>query len=531
MNTSQELLPINNTIDTITLNLTKPPSLTTYGVTMQTKNVVRVVLSLTIMLYGVMSLPSSTALGAGTSTYTAFVVQNLGGDTANIVVEYRNTAGGSPVATSSGITVTVGGSISFDQRFESALGSSFLGNAVVSSDQPMGAVVNIGRTATVAGAVPAVESYNGTDQSAVGQSLRIPQVLKGVSSAGLVYNTEMSIQNTDLSNSATVTITFSPDPTLNPIICTSPAVCISSPFVKTSITIQPGGVYVLNQANQPNTEIGDRFYGSAQVASNRNVAVQTTLTGATSVSNLDQTLNAIPTYSNGSTSLISVPAVYKNIVSLGDSYSTAFLISNFSGSIANVTITYTNSSGVQVGSADVLQVQPNAVLNVDQRTATALAGDATFFGSARVSSNQPIRVMVNLRGGSRYAMTYDSLYGGNDEVYLPVAYKFISSQGYSYSSSAIISNFGSTPATVFIDYRDLRAGKPSALNQGPIIVTDTVAVDLRFSATTAGLPDFFGSIVIRSTNGQPIGAIVQTRGAGGSGDVLFAYKGFGKDVP
>jgi hypothetical protein len=470
---------------------------------------------------------SPSALGAGTNTFTGFILQNLGSDMAIVNVEYRSTTGGTAVKTDTGITITVGSSANFDQRYQSDLGSPFAGGVIAYSTQPLGAVVNVGRTPIATGAVNAYESYAGYDDTSVGTYLMIPQVVKNISSAGLIYNTSISVQNTDIVNSTAITITYVPDPVTNPLFCKAPSTCISTPYQKTGITIPAGGVYVVDQASQSSGEIGDMFFGGAQISAARNVAVVTLMTGATSGTNLDQTLNAIPAYPSGATGAMALPFLGKYFVSLGDSYSSAYMISNFSSLTATVTVTYTTFAGVQSG-VDTVEVGGNSTKNVDLRSTSGLSGAATFFGSARATSDQPVRIMSNMRGGSRYAMTYDAVYGGGTSVYAPVAYKYIPSQGYQFSSSITIANFGGSPAEVYLDYRDARSGKPSALNQGPIVVTDTVSLDLRSSFTTASLTDFYGGIVVRCTNGQSVGAIVQTRGAGGVGDAQMAYRGFSK---
>jgi hypothetical protein len=470
---------------------------------------------------------AATAYGGGTTTATSFVVQNLGSLAANVQVEFRPAAGGAPVDTQSA-QIGIGAAANFDQRFQTNLPSGFMGGAIVSSDQPIGAVVNLLRSATTPGAVNSYESYNGFGSTNVGQSIRLPQILKNVSSAGLVYNTQISVQNTDTTNPASVTLTFTPDPNINPVVCKSPSVCISSPYTTPPIPISAGGVYNLDQSGQSNSQIGDVFFGSVLVQANLNVAVQVIATGA--LGGLDQQLLAYPSYSGGTTNPIALPSVYKNVVSQGDSYSTAFLIANFGSSDATVAITYAAGSiGTASAVPDTIIVPANGVKNVDQRGDAPAITSTNFLGSAIAQSTngQPIAIMVNLRGGSRYAMTYDGITGGGTKVYLPVGYKNITSQGYSWSSTMIVHNFGASAANVTVDYLDNRSGKPSAtgVTLGTIQPGATIQYDLRFDASISTLPDFFGAIVLTSTNGQTIAAMVQSRGSGGSGDSLLSYKG------
>jgi hypothetical protein len=488
----------------------------------------KIVFSLLIVII-LAAAAGSSAYGGGTTTATSFVVQNLGNAEAGVTIDYRGATSGTVQDTQT-MSITVGAAANFDQRFQANLPSGFIGGAVVSSGQPIGAVVNLLRAATTSGAVNAYESYNGFGSTNVGQSIRLPQILKNVSSAGLAYNTQISVQNTDTVNPASVTLKFTPDPTINPVVCKSPSQCISSPYTTPAIPIPAGGVYNLDQGGQSNSQIGDVFFGSVLVTetTGRNVAVQVIATGASG--GLDQQLLAYPSYVGGTTNPIALPSVYKNIVSLGDSYSTAFLIANFGSSDATVAITYTAGSiGTASATPDTIIVPANGVKNVDQRGDAPAITSANFLGSAIAQSTngQPIAIMVNLRGGSRFAMTYDGIAGGGTKVYLPVGYKNINSQGYSWSSTMIVHNFGASAANVTVDYLDNRSGKPSAtgVTLGTIQPGGTIQYDLRFDASISTLPDFFGAIVLTSTNGQPIAAMVQSRGANGSGDSLLAYKG------
>lgn len=466
------------------------------------------------------SLSFSLAFGQqGTTTATSFVVQNLGSAPANVSISYNSDVGATSDVTST--VIAVGAAGSFDQRFQSTLPAGFIGSAFVSSDQPVGSVVNLLRSANQVGAVNAYESYNGFDTTSIGMSVRLPQILKAVSSAGLVYNTNISVQNTDTAGPASVTLVFTPDPTLNPVICQAPSTCIPGPVTMTVVIIAAGGTYNLDQG--ATSGIGDKFFGAVQVISDKAVAVQVTSTGA--ASNLAQVLLAYPSYTAGSTTPVYLPSVYKNLVSLGDSYSTAFLIANFGSTTATVTISYT-AGFTGTNASEIVSVPPNGVANVDQRFTSASIGPV-FLGAAVAQSTngQPIAIMVNLRGGARYAMTYAGLADGGTKAYLPVGYKNISSQGYSFSSTFIVTNIGTSTTTITADFIDNRAGFPAQLgvNLGTLAPGETKQFDLRFSGPTA--PTFFGAATINSS-ASDIAAMVQSRGSGGTGgDVLFAYRG------
>ena len=420
---------------------------------------------------------AAIASGAGSATSTSFVLQNLGSAEASATVEFRN-PDGTIKYSYPGITIAVGTAKSFDQRYDANLGTSFSGSVIASSDQQLGSVVNLMRIANTMGAVNSYESYNGFDATSIGADIRLPQVLKTVSSAGLIWNTDITIQNTDTGASASVELVFTPDPVLNPAICTAPSVCITQPYTKTGITVLAGGSYNLAQAGQPNTEIGDKFFGSVRVLSSKNVAVQTLATGT--LGGLDQVLVAYPSYSAGTTNPIVMPSVYKAIMSLGDSYSTSFLIANMGDTAATVRITYTVGTVGTVVGFDEVTVPAKGVKNVDQRYDAPSITSATFLGSAKITpmNGVPVAAFANLRGGSRYAFSYDGLTSGATKVYLPVGYKNISSAGYSWASTVVVSNFGApgTTAHVRISYYDNRVGIAPVTNMGPVRCVDDPAV-------------------------------------------------------
>jgi hypothetical protein len=158
-----------------------------------------------LLIVAICALPAA-GQGGGTMS-TAFAVQNLGSDPAQVVVEFRDTSGALRNTLSQ--TIAAGANYNFDQRYSSGYPGAdpFQGSAIVSADQPIGAAANMMRTG---GVVPAYESYNALDTSGIGKDIMLPQILKNVSSAGLVWNTTIVIQNTDTANSANVQLVLIP---------------------------------------------------------------------------------------------------------------------------------------------------------------------------------------------------------------------------------------------------------------------------------------------------------------------------------
>lgn len=471
-----------------------------------------------VLLFLVLALVASPAMSQSSGTMsTAFAVQNLGGNTASVQVDFYNTSGTKTNTLSQ--SIGVGANYNFDQRYSSGNPGTdpFQGSAIVSSDQPVGAAANMMRTG---GTVPAYESYNALDSSGTGVEIMLPQVLKNVTSGGLTWNTTIVVQNTDTANSANVQLVFNPDPVLNPAIGGT----LTTPYTHT-ITIAAGGTAYINQSDTPTAaQIGTKFFGSVRVLSNRAVAPVVYSDGG------GQVLLAYPSYAAGTTDYIALPSIYKNISSLGDSYSTAVLIVNFGDSPATVEVEYLpGSSTYTVSGKDTITVPAHGAKNIDQRYDAPSITSATFLGGAMIKStnSQPIAAMVNLRGGSRYGMTYGGIMRSGTIAYLPIAYKTINSGGYSWSSTIIVNNFDKNLGDATVNFTFYPATGGSIVDSTSYTVSKISQFDLRYSTAIASQSSFIGAVKITSGGTTPrnIGVIVQTRGAGGSGDALMAFLG------
>lgn len=476
-------------------------------------------IALSIALFLALILTAAPAMGQGGGAIsTAFAVQNLGNDTAHVQVEFRDT-NGNPTNTLSQ-DIALGANYNFDQRYSSGDPGTdpFQGSAIVSSDQPVGAAANMMRTGTV----PSYESYNALDTSGIGQEIMLPQVLKNVSSGGLTWNTTIVVQNTDTSNTANVQLVFTPDPNTNPAIGGT----LTTPYTYTIPGgIPPGGTAYIDQSTTPDdTAIGSHFFGSVRVISDRDVAPVVYSDGG------GQILLAYPSYASGTTDDIALPSIYKEIVSLGDSYSTAILIVNFGNSDATVEIEYLPASGAYtVSGKDTVTVPAKGALNVDQRYDAPSITSATFMGGAviRSTNSQPIAAMVNLRGGTRYGMTYGGIMSSGTTAYLPISYKEISSAGYSWSSTIIVYNFDRASGDATINFTFYPTSGSSIADGTDYTVSDIRQFDLRYTTAIASETSFIGAVKVSSGGATPrnIGVMVQTRGAGGSGDALMAFLG------
>jgi hypothetical protein len=456
------------------------------------------------------------ALGDGATMSTAFAVQNLTESEATVYVEFRDTGGS--LTNSLQQPIAGGANFNFDQRYSSGDPGTdpFQGSAIVSSASQIGAAANMMRSG---GAAPGYESYNALDQLEIGTDMILPQVLKNVSSGGVTWNTTIVVQNTDTANAADVDLVFTPDANLNPAVGGT----LTSPYTH-EISVPAGGTAYIDQATTPTDgQIGSVFFGSVRVMSDRDVAPLTYSDGG------GQVLLAYPSYADGTTDYIALPSIYKEIMSLGDSYSTAILIANFGSSQATVEIEYLPTGSSTVSGKDTVTVDAKAAKNVDQRYDAPSITSATFIGGARIkcTNGQKIAAMVNLRGGSRYGMTYGGIMGGGTTAYLPIAYKDISSAGYSWSSTVIVQNFDSALGDATVNFTFYPSGGSAIVDPTNYTVQDLSQFDLRYSTSISSESSFIGAVKVTSGGGSPrdIGVMVQTRGAGGTGDALMSFLG------
>jgi hypothetical protein len=353
--------------------------------------------------------------------------------------------------------------------------------------------------------VNSYESYNGVMVAA--EEVTAPLILRKISSAGKIWNTTMAIQNSSTADSANVTVTFTP-------------AGLGSADTET-FTIPAGGSRYIEQIDQ--TDLGSMFFGSALVEANQDVAV-VVFSGAEDGS----ALIAYPTYTAGSLQVY-LPGAMKNILSLGDNYFTSLTIVNM-GASGDPSPVVTVEYQAQVGSAGgPYNVTVDTATTIDLRTDPAITS-GSFFGAVKLSNtanSTPFAAMLNTRGddpgtgAAVFATTYGGLSSGVTTAYTPYLLKYISSAGYSWSTSILLQNLSTTGnLNATITYNDGTNTYSSA--QTGIATSKTI--DLRFDPNLTPAT-FFGGAKIESTNGAPFAAIVLVRGSGGSGDALSSYLG------
>lgn len=451
------------------------------------------------------SISAASAQSEG-QTSTSIIVQNLSTSEATVMVEFYPTTG---VPSSGAAHATLPGesSATFDQRYSSGDPGldPFQGSVVVSASEPIGAVVQEMRSGGSAG----VKSYEAYNAPGIAQEVTAPLILRGISSAGKTWNTFMAIQNTDVSDSADVTVTF------------TPAGLGSATTVND--TIPAGGSLYLMQKDQ--SALGSQFFGSAKIecTNGKDVAV-----AVNSASTGGAVLIAYPTYVAGSTE-VSLPGAMKNIASKGDNYFTSMTIVNM-GAPGDpdpiVEIEYQPNTGTATGP---YSVTVSTATTIDQRYDTHITSDS-FFGAVKLTSTNatPIAAVLNTRGdapggGARFATTYSGFADGVQTAYLPYLLKYIGSAGYGWSASILLQNLDPASGDLEVDVmykEDPSIGTHTYTSHQSIATFDWV--DLRYDPNLAQAT-FYGGAKIVSTNGRPFGAVVLVRGGGGTGDALSSY--------
>ena len=436
-------------------------------------------------------------------TSTSILVQNLTAADNPVTLSFYQTSGVVTAGTKTK-TLTSEASTTFDQRYASGDPGMdpFQGAAVLSAEGAIGAVVQMVRSGG-SGSVNSYDAYNGLGDTSVAQLIKAPLLLRGVTSAGKTWNTMMSIQNTSLTASAHVTVTYAPDGLGNAYTA--------------SYTIPGGGSQYVKQETE--TNLGAKFFGSATIAADQDVGVV-----VTSGSSDGASLIAYPTFTSGS-AVAFLPGTMKSIPSLGDVYFTSFTIVNMGTAPVTVTVEYQALAGTVGAAYDVVV---NTSKTIDQRYDTAITS-ATFVGAVKLTATGgTIAAMLNSRGDTpagagKYATTFGGFASGVTTAFTPYLLKYITSAGYNWSTSILIVNMDPAggPITVNLSYKeDPAIGTHTYSSSKQVAVFDYV--DLRYDANLAQAT-FYGAAKLTCT--RPFAVVVLVRGSSGTGDAYSSYLG------
>jgi hypothetical protein len=400
--------------------------------------------------------------------------------------------------------------------------SSGQGSVVISSDQPLGAVVQIQARPPQ---TPTTGAYSGV--SVPSQTYYAPQVFSKLPSAGGMQNSQIVIQNTN-TVAITATVQFIPFPGISGL----------STYTNNNIQIQPGASFLYDLSDEVNLKSTNPtvtgWTGSAVIsapAGNRIAAVVNTFAGANAL----QTYNAFPAETVGS--VWSIPQFTSK---LNNGLSTPVIMQNLSGGdipAGDVTLSCVAATGFTPAT---LTQSNAAVIPANATFAFNPVGNAAYpnhwSGTCTVTSasGKGMVGIVQMRkpGVNDELAAYEAIPGSSTDkrVVVPLISK---NQANGFATAATIKNLGASQAPVKLTFT------PAATyggSQDPVIINATIPANgnlilsQRFSGTPE-LPDgWYGSLLVEpqsSTTAQPLAALVQlTNTRTTTGDTFMAHVAF-----
>lgn len=473
--------------------------------------VLSVVLAIMLSTMGLALAQSTTK-----TLSTNYTLVNFGASTANVAAEYMKSDGS--VWHSTTFTVTAGGQKIVRQYTTSSdtPGTAGQGSLVLSSDQALGAVVQI--LASYPGGPAQTQSsgaYAGFTTGAA--SFSVPLVSRKGASASGATNSQIMVQNTGAANT-TATITLTP---LTGFTATA--------TITKSLAAGQSWFFDLN-SDLTDAAFPGAWFGSASVSGGGGsvAVVSNFFTGADTL----QTYNAFP---SGSTTLFA-PSVFAR---LGNGLSTPITIQNVGGGAiaagaaelqckgdaastaipANFTLT--NTTSIAVGASFAW----NPVTNMNFPT--------TWFGSCKVVSTENVVSFVQIRtvggsGNQADAAAYEAVSAASTDT-TAIAPLMAKNLANGFVTVATIQNLTNVTNTVNVQYIP-SAPYTQTLNFNVDIAPEgSLIQNLRTGAGVvgyAGLPTgWVGSMKVTGTGA--VAGFVQLRNAiATTGDNFMAHNVF-----
>jgi hypothetical protein len=473
----------------------------------------------------VMSLSLATVGGVFASSTTKtlstnFTLINLGTATANVSVSYYLDTGAAWAADAANTSFTVAGNggQAIIRQYTDATMISGKGSAVVSSDQPLGSVVQIlARNQT-----PTSGAYVGS--SVTDSTYYVPLALRQLNSASGLSNSQIMIQNAD-ATAVNVNVQFihgSGSP--------------GADFLKSFTNIPVGSTKYYDLADEISSNLADGWFGSAVV----------TETGAKKIvviSNLFSGANTLQTYNAFPASRLASDWFVPLFTSrLTNGLSTPVSVQNLTGGTLNasqVTLTCTKdaaSGGTNFTASNTASAVNNGLVVFNPVTDLTLQGN--WYGSCKVHAPGNVAVFVQMRqpNVSENAAAYEGIpaTGTNTIVLVPLVAKRLTN---GFATAVTIQNLnGSTAATVNLLYVPgvgCLCGGNVSVNGLSIPAGGSLIRNHRLASgpgAETALPDnWFGTLTVTSTGGTPpaIDGFVQlTNTIPQAGDTFMAHGAF-----
>jgi hypothetical protein len=370
------------------------------------------------------------AAQADTTLSSGISVQNLSDSVANIQISMVKSDGTLPIPAVAD-SIPARGSKSYylpSHASFASLPDGFSGAALIDSDQPVAAAVNIANSGGTSSADPyRLTTYTGFSPTDTAQTVFLAEVTRYGG-----YNSTVHVQNAG-SSSTTATITY----------LQTTGATVSSPGCTVSQTVPANASVQFRQSDC--TGLGSTFNGAA-VVTGANSTDKLAAIAVKSNSFADASSSQFLVYSGsitGGTKLY-VP----KIVNGYSGFDGGISIQNVSSSTATVTVTFTFGS---VTKTKTLTIAPQASASIYAPLATMDDGSTlpAGAGSAVINSTANVVAVVNERNDTvGFADTYRAPIDGTQTRFVSMSQ--VSAKFYGFTSGLAIQNAGSADMTCTI---------------------------------------------------------------------------------
>lgn len=411
---------------------------------------------LTIVVLAMLVLTSTvSAQYSGFSWTTAYQVVNMGNAPADVTVEYYDASGNIVAgATKTFQDIPVGGSQLVVQFIDDTGLGDGMYSAVISSDQPIAAIVNqqlVPVGATSYSPKPPFSTYSGASSGST--TITLPAVMYNWYN----YYTEIFVQNVGSADASNVDIAYIPGK-------------IGAEFTGASgvadndLAIPQFASIANSQQNKtalgaPSGTFAGRFLGSATITSDQPIIAV--------VNQHNVSAYKLMTYNGfaGGATDIAVPNYMRGYFGY---YSTLLVANPSASQVAHVTLTYTPSGPynvVSTGSVGPVTVSydvdpQTALTRHDGLSATDAQSDldddpvyTRFFGSVAITSDIPVVAQVNVeavQSGDDQAGSFNGIpvSSATQNIVVPV----ILADYYSYYTTLVVQNTTGTDGSCDVTY-------------------------------------------------------------------------------
>jgi hypothetical protein len=468
-----------------------------------------------VMIVSLVSMSVASASSTTKSLSTNFTLVNMGTTAANVDISYYK-PDGTPW-TGSGYTsfsIDPDGGQAIVRQYQDTL-TPGSGSVVISSDQPLGSMIQIQNKSGVG--LPTSGAYLGFSSGAA--SVGLPLLSRQAPTASGLSNTQVVVQNAGAS-STSVTISF----------YTLGSSSGTPVFTTPSTSIQPGASWTYDLADELATNIPDNWWGSGVVNSNGSiVAVVNWYLGPDGLNSYE----GVPTTTVASKWF--VPLLY---IRLPNTLSTSLSIQNVSGGdipAGDITL-FCRKDATSGGSATLSYSNTTSFTNKNIYTfntgTASIFPEANWYGSCTVTSATAKNIVVLIQdryigGGNTGAYIGIPATSTDKTLYVPLVAKRLANN---FATTATIINLNeSADAHVTLTYTP--SGGGTQIVRTGVVIPAGSSIIRNFRMSTTESPEmtdgWVGTLKVTSSD-QPIQAFLQNTFLTVEGDQLMEYVGFTK---